>query len=140
MEAWSKVMGEEPENLNKFAAINVDEVKKVIALAYFHHISTGLQYDGLDQWFNAVILAYQNILGGNDMLETRSILTGVSSSMENVSSRLEVETSEMLAKIKNNHIPRSKVFQNAIQNLDFTSCMNLSICHQMRMKVGKENC
>ena len=137
MEAWSKVM--KPENLNKFAAINIDEVKKVVALSYFHHPSSALP-DGIDQWFSDVILAYQNILAGNDMQETRSILTGVSSTMEDEDDRFrfEVETSEMLTKINNNDIPRSEVFQKAIQSLDFTSCMSLSICHQERIEVCQE--
>ena len=141
MEAWSKVMRNHTENLNKFAAINFDEVKKVVALSYFHHQYTALQYDGLDQWFSDVILAYQNILAGNDMHETRSILTGVSSTMEDEDDRFhfEVETSEMLTKININDIPRSDVFQNAIQDLDFSSCMSLSICHQERLEVCQEN-
>ena len=141
MQAWSKAMGEKLENLNKFAAINIEEVKKVVALSYFHHPSSALQYDGFDQWFSDVILAYQNILAGNDMQKTRSILTGVSSTMEDEDDRFhfEVETSEMLTKINNNDIPRSEDFQNAIQNLDFTSCMSLSICHQERLEVCQEN-
>ena len=75
------------------------------------------------------------------MHETRSILTGVSSTMEDEDDRFhfEVETSEMLTKININDIPRSDVFQNAIQDLDFSSCMSLSICHQKRIEVCQEN-
>ena len=93
MEAWSEVMQKNPENLNALIATEIDGLKRDIAPYYFDHESSDSQY-GPYYWFENITLAYKNILAGNDMQETRSMLTGLSSSMEDVTDFGEVQKSQ----------------------------------------------
>ena len=134
MGTWLEEIRKNPEKLNTFVATEIEKVKRNIAPFYFDHKSSDLQ-NGPDLWLNDVKLAYKNILAGNDMKETRSTLTGLSSYTEDADYGL-VETSV----ISLTNVPRYMVFRNAMQNLNYTSCLNLALCHQIRMKVSMKYC
>ena len=133
MDKWLEEIRKYPTNLNAFVATEIDKVKRNIAPFYFDHESSSLQ-NGPGLWFHDVLQAYYNILAGNDMRETRSTLTGLSSYTEDADYGL-VETSV----ISLTNVPKYMVFKNAMQNLNSTSCLNLAICHQDRMKVPMKN-
>ena len=128
-------MLEKPENLNSFVAKRIDKMKKAITPIYFDHESSESQ-DGPYSWFEDVTLAYKNILAGNDMQKTRSILTGLSTSIEDVSDSGGVTTS--VIEVKKLRPQKYRDFDSAMQNLNYTSCFNLAICHQIRMKVCRQ--
>ena len=142
METWSGIMQERPENLNAFVATKIDKIKRAMAPSYFDHEMSDLP-NGPYLWFDDVTLAFKNILAGNDMQETRSLFTGMSTSVEDVTSFGTLATSIILV-IRNINVPqlwpnKYLVFENAMQNLNSTSCLNLAICHQNQMKVRIDN-
>ena len=101
MEKWTEVMQKNNENLNAHIAKAIDGLKKDIAPYYFYHESSDSQY-GPYYWFENITLAYKNILAGNYMQETRSMLTGLSSSMEDLSDFGGVQTSVISRRRKTN--------------------------------------
>ena len=140
MESWSRWMREKPKNLNTFVAKEIDGLKKKMAPLYFDHDSSDIQ-NGPYLWFDDITLAYKNILAGNDLRETRSILTGLSTSVDDATFLRTVATS-MISVTRSMNLPtlkkhKYKAFESAMEKLNSTSCLNMAICHQTRIKVGK---
>ena len=135
MDVWSEVMRKHPENLNTFVEKEIDGVKKAMALSYFDHESSDLK-NGPNLWFDNVTLAYKNILVGNDMQETRSILTGLLTLVQDVTLSGNVVTNYIEVK-RNIRVPKLWP-QKYMNDLNSTSCLNLAYCHQIRMKVSNK--
>ena len=125
-------MLEQPENINAHVAKRIDEMKRLITPFYFDHESSDSQL-GPYSWFEDVKLAYENILAGNDMQKTRSLLTGLSTSMKDVTDFGGVTTN--VIEVKELRPQKYRDLDSAMHYLNYTSCFNLAICHQIRMKV-----
>ena len=141
MNIWSEVMRKNPEKLNTFVEKEIDGVKKAMALSYFDHESSDLK-NWPYLWFDDVTLAYKNILVGNNMQETRSILTGLTTSVHDWSQGTII--TNMISVSRNIRVPtlwpqKYTDYESAMQNLNSTSCFDLAFCHQIRMKVSTEN-
>ena len=135
-------MRKKPENINEHLAEVIRDMKRDMAPFYFNYEPTDLQY-GPYLWFKDVTWVYKNLLVGIDMQETRSVLTGLSTSMEHLTHWDGVETSliDVTRDINKPWLWAQKYidFERAMQNLNTSSCLNMSTCHQIRMKVIMEN-
>ena len=141
LDTWTTEYQEKPGHSNTLLAKMMNEIKKEIIPFYFDRPSSHLS-NGPELWFDDVTQAYINILAGNDMQETRSILTGMSTSIEDVSYFGEAATTVTVVErnIHESYLRPQKyvIFETTMQNLNSTSCLNLAICHQIRVKVGME--
>ena len=134
MDSWSEAIRKSPVNFKTDEEAVFDRLKKNIAPFYFDHASSHLQ-NGPNLWYNDVKQAYKNILAGNDMQGVLSKLTGLSSYTEDVTDFGLTETSV----ISVTKVSKYMVVKDAMENMSKTTCLNLALCHQMRIKVCIEN-
>ena len=124
----------EPEHSKSNVANLIEKMKKKITPFYFDQESWELSAVPYD-WHDDVKLVFQNLLAGNDMQVTRTLLTGHSTYYTNDLSYYNGMVSDTVVGLETN-FQKYTSFENAMQNLNFTSCMNLISCLKIIMKVS----
>ena len=127
-------MREEPEHFKSNVPKIIELRKKRITPFYFDQESWDLPATP-KYWLHDVALFFQNLLAGNDMQATRTFLTGQSTDyIEDFSYYDGMTVDTVVGVVTNFH--KYKSFENAMQNLNSTSCMNLINCLKIIMKVS----
>ena len=124
---------EKPGILDADVAERIDEMKRVIVRFYFDHEQADLRDpEAPMKWYADVTHAYNNLLVGNDMLEWRSTLTGLSTFWQPLNEHLigyeYVENSFTTVMEKEKYY---SYLQNLLQDLNFTSCKMLASCNEV---------
>ena len=138
------MLREKPENLGAHITKQIDLVKRVIAPFYMDHIDIDgeLILRQSREWSDNVMHAYKNLLLGNDMQKFKSELTGFTTYTFPEPDVRTVQTSvKYIYKIIDlpnlDKLRQSKYayFENALRDLNITSCELLASCHKKRFKV-----
>ena len=134
MAEWNEVLHENPGNLNKIVTKELDEIKNKMTPFYFDHKPLDSPYEPRS-WYDVVLQTYKNILVGNDMQDTRAMLTGVATNVLDAS-WMGTAVDSMID-IREINPQRYIDYENAMGYLNTTSCLILATCHQMQIRVSR---